>query len=245
MSEIVKTEAVVLNKIDYRDTSVIASLYTEEFGKISAILKGGRSTKSKTGRIVDPLNHLQIIIYKKETRDVQLLSDAELISHFSKLKENLSALKFSYAVIELVYKLTPVDEQNKKTFKGIVRILSLMEKGEEKPEVLFGKFFLFLMKETGYEIQLNKCSVCNRTDLNNMMLGFNWDLGILCVNCKEEKMDNCRINPELFDYLICLKTNKLVQAVRSIIINDANKFFEAYLQFHVSDFTEIKSLNSF
>jgi hypothetical protein len=30
MSEIVKTEAVVLNKIDYRDTSVIASLYTEE-----------------------------------------------------------------------------------------------------------------------------------------------------------------------------------------------------------------------
>jgi len=32
MSEIVKTEAVVLNKIDYRDTSVIASLYTEEFG---------------------------------------------------------------------------------------------------------------------------------------------------------------------------------------------------------------------
>jgi DNA repair protein RecO (recombination protein O) len=60
MSEIVKTEAVVLNKIDYRDTSVIASLYTEDFGKISAIIKGGRSSKSKTGRIVDPLNHLRI-----------------------------------------------------------------------------------------------------------------------------------------------------------------------------------------
>ena len=161
MSEIIKTEAVVLNKIDYRDTSVIASLDTEDLGRISAILKGGRSPKSKTGRIVDPLNHLQIIIYKKDTRELQLLSDAEIISHFSKLKENLSALKYSYAVIELVQKLTAVDQQNKKTFKGIVRILSLLEKGEEKPEVLFGRFFIFLMKETGYDIQLQKCSICH------------------------------------------------------------------------------------
>ena len=245
MSEIIKTEAVVLNKINYRDTSIIASLYTQEFGKISAIIKGGRSSKSKTGRIVDPLNHLQIIIYKKETRDVQLLSDAEIISHFSKLKENLDALKYSYAVIELVHKLAPVDEQNKKTFKGIVRILSLLELNEEKPEVLFGRFFLFLMKETGYEIQLQKCSVCGRTDLNNMTVGFNWDSGILCVNCRQEKVDNYRINPELFDYLNCLKNNKLVPAVSDPIISDANKFFETYLQFHVPSFKEIKSLKSF
>jgi DNA repair protein RecO (recombination protein O) len=245
MSEIIKTEAVVLNKIDYRDTSVIASLYTEDFGKISVIVKGGRSSKSKTGRIVDPLNHLQIILYKKETRDIQLLSDAEIISHFARLKENLSALKYSYAVIELVHKLTPVDEQNKKTFKGILRILSLLEKGEEKPEVLFGKFFLFLMKETGYEIQLEKCSVCGRSALNNMVCGFNWDTGILCVNCKEEKVDNYRIKPELFDYLNCLKTSKLTPAVSDSIINDANEFFETYLKFHVPGFKEIQSFKSF
>jgi DNA repair protein RecO (recombination protein O) len=245
MSEIVKTEAVVLNKIDYRDTSVIASLYTEDFGKISAIIKGGRSTKSKIGRIVDPLNHLRIILYKKETREVQLLSDAEIISHFTRLKENLAALKYSYAVIELVHKLTPVDEQNKKTFKGIVRILSLLEKGEEKPEILFGKFFIFLMKETGYEIQLEKCSVCGRTALKNMTIGFNWDTGILCVNCKGEKIDNYSMKVELFDYLNCLKSHKLAPAFSDSVISDANKFFETYLKFHVPGFKELQSFKSF
>lgn len=245
MSEIIKTEAVVLKKIDYGDTSVIASLYTREFGKISAIVKGGRSTKSKAGRIVDPLNHLQIIIYKKETRDVQLLSDAEIISHFSKLKENLSALKYSYAIIELVHKLTSDYEENKRTFNGIVRILSLLEKGEEKPEVLFGKFFIFLMKETGYEIQLKKCSVCGRTDLQNMILGFNWDSGMLCANCKEEKENNFKINPELFDYLKCLKYNRFIPEMSNTINNYVNKFFESYLQFHVPGFKEIQSLKSF
>jgi len=245
MSEIIKTEAVVLNKIDYRDTSVIASLYTKDFGKISAILKGGRTTKSRTGKIVDPLNHLQIIIYKKETRDVQLLSDAEIITHFSKLKENLPALKYSYAIIELVHKLASDYEENKRTFYGIVRILSLFEKGEEKPEVLFGRFFLFLMKESGYEIQLGKCSVCGRTDLKNMILGFNWDSGMLCVNCKEEKKNYFNINPELFDYMSCLKNNKLVSEINDSMNDYANKFFESYLQFHVPGFKEIRSLKSF
>ena len=245
MSEIIKTEAVVLKKMEYRDTSVIASLYTKDFGKISAIVKGGRSTKSRTGRIVDPLNHLQIIIYKKETRDVQLLSDAEIISHFSKLKENLTALKYSYAVIELVQKLASDYEQNKRTFKGIVRILSLLEKGEEKPEVLFGKFFMFLMKETGYEIQLKKCSVCGRIDLKNMILGFNWDSGMLCANCKEAKENNFNINPELFDYLTCLNYNGFIPGMSNSNSNSANKFFESYLQFHVPGFKEIQSLKSF
>ena len=245
MSEIIKTEAIVLSKLDYRDTSKIANLFTEDFGKISVIVKGGRSNKSRMGRIVDPLNHLQIIIYKKESRDVQLLSEAEIISHFSKLKENLSALKYSYAVIELVYKLASDFEQNKKTFSGIVRILSLLEKGDEKPDVLFGRFFIFLMKETGYEIQLSKCSVCGRTDLKNMILGFNWDSGMLCVNCREEKVENFRINPELFDYLNCLKYNRFIPEMSNTINNYVNKFFESYLQFHVPGFKEIQSLKSF
>ncbi|MCH7771446.1 MAG: DNA repair protein RecO, partial [Bacteroidetes bacterium] len=74
MSKIIKTEAIVLSKMNYRDTSIITIVYTEELGKISAIVKGGRSPRSKFGMIIDPLNHLQIIIYLKESREVQLLS---------------------------------------------------------------------------------------------------------------------------------------------------------------------------
>ncbi|HSP87123.1 MAG TPA: DNA repair protein RecO, partial [Ignavibacteriaceae bacterium] len=68
MSEIIKTEAVVLSKMDYRDSSNILSLYTKDFGKLSVIHKGARSPKSKKGFIAEPLNHLHIIIYKKDSR---------------------------------------------------------------------------------------------------------------------------------------------------------------------------------
>ena len=45
MSEIIKTEAVVLSKINYGDSSIIASLYSKNSGKMSVIIKGGRNPK--------------------------------------------------------------------------------------------------------------------------------------------------------------------------------------------------------
>ena len=52
MSEIIKTEAVVLSKMNYGDSSNIASLFTEDLGKISVIIKGARTVKSKYGKML-------------------------------------------------------------------------------------------------------------------------------------------------------------------------------------------------
>ena len=245
MSEIIKSEAIVLSKINYGDSSVIASLYSEDSGKMSVIVKGGRSSKSKIGKMVDPLNHLEIIFYKKESRDVQLLSGVEIISYFPNLKEDLERLKYSYAVIELVRNLSPDNEPNKKVFKGIVRILSLLDSSDEKPEILFGRFFLFFVEQVGYELQLSKCSVCGNTDLSNKTLGYNYEKGLLCVRCKKEHIDNIKINSELFNYLICLKVNKEINTVRELTLKNANIFFETYLKYHIPDFKGIQSFNSF
>ncbi|MDY0082086.1 MAG: DNA repair protein RecO, partial [Ignavibacteriaceae bacterium] len=159
MSEIIKTDAVVLSKLNYGDTSSIVALYTETDGKISVIVKGGRSPKSKVGKIFDPLNHLQIIIYKKNTRDVQILSDANLISHFVNLKEDLNALKYGFAIVELVKNLTVEHEVNQKLFKGLIKILNLINDKKENPAYLFGRFLLFFLSELGYDLSIDKCSV--------------------------------------------------------------------------------------
>ncbi len=245
MSEIIKTEAVVLSKINYRDSSIIASLYSKDSGKMSVIIKGGRSPKSKIGMMVDPLNHLEIVFYKKESRDVQLLSGAEIISHFHHLKEDLERLKYSYAVIELVKKISPENEPNVKVFKGIVRILSLFDSSNERPEILFGRFFLFFIEEVGYQLQLFKCSVCGKDDLRNKILGYNYDRGLLCEDCRSENINNYEINSELFDYLYCLKTNKSILSVNDYTIKNAINFFETYLKFHISDFKGIQSFTAF
>ena len=123
MSEIIKTEAVVLSKMNYGDSSNIASLFTEDLGKLSVIIKGARSPKSKYGKIVDPLNYLLVVLYKKESREVQLLSGADIIQHFPEIKNDLDKLSYAYAVAELIKNLVADDELNKKLFKGVIKIL--------------------------------------------------------------------------------------------------------------------------
>src|SRR5512135_3314151 len=99
MSEILKTEAVVLSKLKYGDTSLIASLYTKDYGKLSGIIKGGRNPKSKMGSVVNPLNHLEMVLYKKDTRDIQLISSVSIIAYYQGINDNFDKLKYGLSIL--------------------------------------------------------------------------------------------------------------------------------------------------
>ena len=241
MSEIVKTEAIVLSKINFGDSSSIASLFTEDLGKISVIVKGARSPKSKYGRIVDPLNYLSVVLYKKESREIQLLSGADIIDHFITMKNDLSKLGFAYAVAELVKNLLAEHEVNKKVFKGIIKILSRLNSGEEKSEITFGRFFIFLLKETGYEIQINSCAICGKDKFIDDLY-YNFEKGLICGECKKTVVDNYDINLELLRYLNCLKTNESADTFSNLILRKAINFMENHLKYHMPDFKGISSL---
>ena len=244
MSEIIKTEAVVLNKMNFGDSSSIASLFTEDLGKISVIVKGARSPKSKYGKIVDPLNYLSVVLYKKESREIQLLSQADIIEHYPKIKNDLNKLSYAYAVVELVKNLLAEHEVNRKIFKGMVKILSRLNSVDEKPEVTFGRFFIFLLKEIGYEIQIDSCAICGKVEFVDD-LHYNFDKGLICGECRKTVVDNYDINLELLRYLNCLKYNESAGVFSYLTIRKAISFMENHLKYHVPDFKGISSLKLF
>lgn len=241
MSDIVKTEAFVLGRINFRDSSNIVSLFTKGFGKLSAIVKGARNPKNKIGLAIDPPNHLQIIMYKKDNRDLQLLTGADIISHYSHIKSDLEKLKYVYAILELVNKLIPENESNLKLFTGLERIFHLYEAEDEPPIVLFGRFFMFFLKEIGYEVQLDKCISCGKSNLNEQNLAYNFELGILCESCKSNYLESFSINSELFEYLLCLKNNKKFYKIDKNTLDKAIKFMGDFLKYHIPDFKGFQS----
>ncbi len=245
MSEIIKTEAVVLSKLNYGDSSSIAALYTKEYGKLSVIIKGARSSKSKIGTLVDPLNHIGIVIYKKDTRDLQILSSADIINHFPKLKEDLESLKFAYAVLELVKNLTVEHEHNLRLFRGIVRILNLLNASKENPKILFLRFFMFFLTELGYEVQLDNCFSCGKSNLKGSKLSYNFENGIFCEDCKQNIIESYSFSAELFDLLICLKHFESIGNAGNALLDKAINFLEKYLKYHVPDFKGISSIQLF
>ncbi len=242
MSQIEKTEGIVLSKLDYSDSSKIVAMYTEEFGKIAAIVKGGRGKNSKVGMVVDPLNIIQIVLYNKENRDVQLLSSAEMLSYFSKIHNDFERMKYSYAILELLKYLTVENEANQRLYKGSKKILQLMDTSDDQPEILFLKYFLFILQETGFEIQMDACSICHKEIKMEKVNGFNYEHGMLCYECKNLYHTFLEIPMELFEQIYSLKVGKRLKnynlpAMKKLIIA-----LEKFLKFHVQGFNGIKSL---
>lgn len=242
MSDIIKTEAIVLNKINYGDTSIIATFYTKEYGKLSGILKGGRSSKSKIGAAVNPINHIEIVLYKKDTREVQLVSAASIISYYPGIKDNFEKIQYAFAVIELLKKLTLEHETNYKLFNGTVRILSLLETSNEEPLVIFGRYFLFFLTEMGYEFQFERCVSCGKSKFNNENLAYNFDLGIFCEQCSHENSYSSSVEMELFNYLLCLKYNKPAEKLSKSVKEKAIAFLERFTKHHIPDFKGLQSI---
>ena len=175
MPEIIKTNAIVIKKINFGDTSQITTFYTPLYGKLSGILKGVRSGKSKLKNKVDLLNYLEIVIYRKESRDIQIVSQADLISAFPRIKVDLEKLKFASAIVELLLNLTSENEKNERLFRGSAKALDILDSTNIKASNVFAKYLYFFIKEIGYDIQVNKCSECDSDLSKSHSYGFKFD----------------------------------------------------------------------
>ena len=242
MAEIIKAESIVLRKTNFKDSSLIVQFYTKDYGKISALLKGARSSKSKIGSKVDVLNHTEIVLYKKEERELHLVTQANLKNHFPTIKEDLDRLKYASAVCELVLNLIPENESNEKIFRGVIKIISLMDKKDSDPQILFARFLLFFIKEIGYEISTEKCVSCGNPFEKSNNNAFNYAEGIICENCYNEQILSYKLSAELFELFNCLSTRKKINSLNKKNIDSIIFILEKFLTYHISEFKGIRTL---
>ncbi|MDZ7763357.1 MAG: DNA repair protein RecO [Melioribacteraceae bacterium] len=245
MSYLCKTNALVLSKLNYGDTSKIVTLYTEDYGKETCIIKGARSSKSKIGGMVDLMNQIQIVFYKKDSREVQIISQADLISHFPHIKESLDSLKYGSGVIELLKLLTIENEVNKRLFKGSIKILEMMNTPDTDSQLLFLKYFTFFIDELGYSVKEEECKTCRSSLNESSKVFFNYEKGFLCENCGSHHIVNYEFDKELFKLFICLSSKQNDCRYTSENLKRLITFLEKFLKYHLPEFKGIKSLYTY
>ncbi|TNJ37525.1 DNA repair protein RecO [Chlorobaculum thiosulfatiphilum] len=158
---IVKTRALVLRDIKYRDQSKICLLLTREYGQVSVILKGGRSAKSRTGPLFSPGNVIEAVLYKKGNRDIQLLSDASLV--LSPLSESPDLERFSvlYRVLDLVRYASTHEEKNVPLFTIAHSAIWRLCHAERNFQTILAWFLLRLVGVLGFAPSLDRCVFSN------------------------------------------------------------------------------------
>ncbi|MBI5727035.1 MAG: DNA repair protein RecO [Ignavibacteriales bacterium] len=240
MSRIQKTTGVVLSVIKYSDSSKIANIYTKEFGRISLMVKGGRQKQSKSGMIIDPLNVVDIVFYHQPTREIQILGEAILVHHFPKLRTDFDCLKYGLATVELVARITIEHEVNSRMFNGLSRILERIDLQTEAPFISFLSFYIFILEETGFELNLSECALCNE-EIKTTPLGFTWQQGIICHECYKAHPVVTKIETELFNLFTCLKLGRAVSISGDALLVRCFQLLEKFAAYHIP---ELKPLNA-
>ena len=159
---IVKTEAIVLRSMKYNETSKIVTLYSKEFGKISCIAKGARSAKNKFGSSMEPLTHSLVVLYKKEHRDLHLISQCDTLKTFKNIGKDLDLLTIGFAIAEFLYHIAHNEERNELLFNLIIESLNALDAKPKTPMIHLHTFRLRTAILFGYSPALNFCAVCGK-----------------------------------------------------------------------------------
>jgi len=158
---IIKTEAVVLRALDYGETSRIVTLYTAELGKLSVMARGARSSKSRFGSTLDPLAHIQAIIYIKPSRELQSITEASHSQHFLTIRNELGRIEVGLKIIELTNAVMHDSEQNRDVFMLLTKVLAYLDHMEERYRNLFPYYQLSIASEYGFAPVFEKNAVAN------------------------------------------------------------------------------------
>jgi len=146
----------------YRDTSKIVTFYTKEYGKLKGIAKGARTAKNKFGSALEPMTLSMLVIYKKEHRDLHLISQCDAIDPFMNLTEDLDRMTTSLAVIELINQVTHDEERNPALFTLLSETLSALNLSLKNYSSYLHAFRLRLASLFGYSPNFEICGECKK-----------------------------------------------------------------------------------
>jgi DNA repair protein RecO (recombination protein O) len=159
---ITKTEAVILKSMDYRDSSKIVTFYTRRFGKIKCVAKGARQRKNKFGAGLEPITSVMLVLYKKELRDLQLVSQCDAIKTYRNTHSDLDRMAVALSTLELVNQLVHEEEESEPLYQLLVETLDEIEKAARNVLNLFFAFEIRCAALFGFAPDFTSCSVCGR-----------------------------------------------------------------------------------
>lgn len=154
---IVKTRAIILRETRYRDQSKICLLYTREFGKMSVIVKGARNPKNRLSSLFSPGNVVDTVLYKRGGREIQLVSDGNLVLSPMVPASDMERFAILYRIIDLVKQTSDGDEKNVPLFTLLAGTLEQLYRSDTNFRKLYAWFLLRFISLLGFQPSLKRC----------------------------------------------------------------------------------------
>ncbi len=154
-----KTDAIVLRAVPWSETSLVVTLWTAKFGKISAIAKGARRLKSPFESALDLLSFSSVVFIAKTGDTLDLLTEAKLQRRFRSAQRDLLPLYCGYHVAELTLAMTENHQPIPGLIDWLLRTLVDLD-ADQHPASVTLRYELQLLRLLGLLPSFHACVGC-------------------------------------------------------------------------------------
>jgi DNA repair protein RecO (recombination protein O) len=177
-SPLYRDQGVVLRTIKLGEADRIISFATQGHGKVRAVAKGVRKTKSRFGGRLEPITHVSLLLY--EGRELDVVTQAETLDHFRPIREDLDRVSKATSLLEAVDQVVQEREPNPRLYLMLVGALRALAAADSP--MIVPAFFWKLLSLEGAHPLLDACAGCGG---DGPIEAFDLtEGGVLCRDCR-------------------------------------------------------------
>ena len=155
-----RDDGIVLRTQDLGEADRIITVLTRRTGRIRAVGKGVRRTKSRFGARLEPFTHVDLLLYEGRSLDIVTQADS-LRAYGEPLISDYPRYTAGVAMLETAERFTAEERQPaQRQFLLMVGGLRTLGEGEHSPRLVLDAFLLRSLAVAGYAPALEECAVC-------------------------------------------------------------------------------------
>jgi DNA repair protein RecO (recombination protein O) len=222
---------IVLRTQKLGEADRIITLFTKEHGRIKAVAKGVRRTKSRFGARLEPASYVDLQLYSG--RNLDTITQAASIENYGDcLANDYQSWTVTNAILEAAERFTTAEhEPSLQQYLLVAGSLKVLAEGKYDPSLILDAYLLRSLAVAGYAPSLTICSKCDAPGPHKFFSLQGG--GSVCLTCKPAACATPSV--ETLELMANLLTGDWDRAVMSQPKNrtEASGLIAAYLQWHL------------
>jgi DNA repair protein RecO (recombination protein O) len=220
-------QGIVLRSYPFGEADRVIVLLSPNHGKVRAVAKGIRKTKSRFGGRLEPFTQVDLVLY--EGRNLDTVTQVAPIEPFPRLRQDLDKVGVAGTMAEAVDIVAQEGESSLRLYLLLQRGLESLESHPLHPDLLTS-FLLKLAAVVGVAPAFDVCASCGRGD---RLTRFSFAAGgIMCSSCPTG--GGVRLRPGLMEYLAHLASAEFTNLgeARANVSAEAFGLARRFVEYH-------------
>jgi DNA repair protein RecO (recombination protein O) len=157
----IEGDALVVRTVEIGEADVIATLVTEQAGKVGAVVRGARKGSPRVGGALEPIHTIAVLL-EDGGGELATLKEARIVRTRPRVAENLEALGAAGSALRWARHLFPPRTPEPVGWRVLIDLLDVLDECTGSPRRELASAGLALLSAVGYGLELKGCVSCGR-----------------------------------------------------------------------------------